>query len=315
MNLAAGEKILQILVASKAFGEVNPGSMQIQQLELAVKLNRNGKIDAEMKIDYSRGTSLYNVSDINFKELEKTKLVFLTFARMTNQPGVFRNYDFSDCLSDEEMMFRLLAIPEYRAVSALPKDKLIYFNDIKKVFECPVCKCQISTAGKKCPECGTLIYQEKGRRYYESEIASFFPLSGPETEVHLLKVDYINIKSSYLYTHITYVQEPPIYLGGVYILMPQSKNVEFRVILNKPWGYKVSPEIFSAPYHCRLLQAEDLEMLSEHGSRLFFGSGTEPYFVVSFTVWDYACLEEVGSHVNHLLRQYNHYLERIRRSG
>ncbi|KNZ69311.1 hypothetical protein Tfer_2108 [Thermincola ferriacetica] len=310
VNLATGEKVVEVIIASKAFGEINPGPLGLEQLELAVKKTRQGRMEAEMKVAYNNGVSIYHFPDLNEDSLRRARLAFLTFARATNQPGVFREYNFRDCRDEEEMRYRLLLIPEYRAVSSVPGSKVISFQEIKKILQCPVCKGEIHA--EKCAECGTELYREKGLRYYKSERAAYYPIGKdgrPDTEIFLCKVDYINTVSGYLYTHFTYIRELPIYLGAVYILTPPVKPVECNVVLNKPWQVKVREDIFTTRYKCRPFSFNDLEILHDNGAQLFQGTGTEPYFVISFRAKDYTCLEEIGSHVNNLLSIYNSYID------
>ncbi len=312
MKLAQGDKVVKVIIASKAFGEINPGYLGLQQLELVVKRNQNGILDAEMKFGFENGTSVYMFPNISEDGLKQIRFILDMYAKATNQPGIFREYDFTDCRNEEEMRFRFLLIPEYRAVTQIPREKVISLENVKQLLKCPICNAKILSSAQKCPNCGVFSYKDKGKRYFESERASFIPLlrhGEAEATIHLCKVDYINIKNRYLYTHITYIEELPVYLGAVYTFTPPAAPVEFNVILNKPRGLRVTQDLFSAPYRCRPVWPDDLEVLKQHGSQVFCGTGTEPSFIVSFGVWDYTCLEEIGSHVNYILYKYNSYLE------
>ncbi len=314
MNLAKGEKVEKVIIASKAFGEINPGFTGLQQLELVVKRNQYGALDAEMKFGFDKGASVYKFPNVNEKGLEQIRLTLDLFAKTTNQPGVFREYDFSDCRNEEEMRFRYLLIPEYRAVTEMPRQKVVSLEDIKQLLHCPVCSSKIISSSPRCPSCGAFSYKDKGRRYFESDRASFFPLlrhGGTEATIHLCRIDYINIASRYLHTHITYVEELPIYLGAVYTFTPPEKPVEFNLILNKPRELHVTDELFCEPYRCRPIWPKDMEVLKQNGARVFCGTGTEPYLIVSFDVWDYTCLEEIGNHVNYILYKYNSCIKEL----
>lgn len=310
MNLAAGEEVVEVMIASKTFGEVHPGAMELEQLELAVKKNNQGAMEAEMKVAYSKGVSVYNFPDLDENTLRRAKLAFLTFAQVTKQPGVFREYNFKDCRDQEEMRYRMLLIPEYSAVSSMPGSKVVSLNEIKKSLQCPVCKGAMYD--QKCRDCGTEFYKEKGLRYYKSERASYYPMGKngqQDTEIFLCKVDYINTVSSYMNTHFTYIRELPIYLGAAYILTPPKKPIECNVVLNKPWKVKVREDIFPDCYKHRPFSFSDLETIRDNGAQFFQGTGTEPCLTISFNVSDYTCLEEIGSHVNYLLGIYNSYID------
>lgn len=312
MNLASGEKLVQVIVASSAFGEINPGQMDLRQLELVVKKDQTGSLAAEMKFSYKEGTAVYNFENVDEEGLGVIRSTLEVYARAANQPGVFREYNFSDCQDEDEMRFRFLLIPEYRAASRLPKDKVVSLEDARESLKCPVCGGQVVPSRSKCPECGAYTYKDGGLRYFESERASYFPLrrhGEKESTIHLCKIDYINIQSGYFYPHVTYVEELPIYLGAIYTFTPPAAPVEFNVILNKPSHLHVTDDIFTPPYRCRRLRINDLDVLRQYGVTVFRGTGTEPFFVVSFKVWDYTCLEEVGSHVNYILYKYNSLLE------
>lgn len=312
MNLTAGEKLVQVVIASSAFGEINPGYMDLRQVELVVKKDRAGNMAAEMKFGYKEGTAVYNFQNVNGEGLGAIRNTLKAYAKAANQPGIFREYNFDDCRDEEEMRLRFLMIPEYRAAARIPKDKVISLETARESLKCPVCGSQVVLSRSNCPECGAFTYRVGGRRYFESERASYFPLCrrGEQTPaVHLCKIDFINIKSHYIYPHVTYVEEMPAYLGAVYTFTPPAAPVEFSVILNKPSYLHVTEDILPAPYRCRRVSINDLEILRQYGSVVFRGTGTEPFLVVSFQVWDYTCLEEIGSHVNYILYKYNSLLE------
>ncbi len=318
MDLARGEKIFKVIIASKAFGEINPGFMGLQQLELAAKVARNEQMEAEMKISTDKGAMMYKFSDLNEAGLERAYTVLQSYARATNQPGIFREYSFSDCRDEEEMRFRYLLIPEYRAVTGYPGKKTVALDEVKQALKCPVCRSEIRPAQQQCPQCGAYSYKGGGRRYFESQRASYLPLrasNGKDPEMHLCKVDFINIRSKYLCTHVTCVAEPPIYLGCIYTVTPPVKPVSFNIVLNKPEGINVSNKVLPSVYDTRYVNSRDLELLREHNAKLFCGTGTVPYLHVSFPVWDYTSLEEVGSHVNYILGTYNRYIEHEEGTG
>lgn len=312
MNLAQGEKLVQVVIASSAFGEINPGHMDLRQVELVVKEDRNGSMAAEMKFGYKEGTAFYNFQNLDEEGLEVIRNTLKAYAKAANQPGVFRVYSFDDCRDEEEMRFRFLLIPEYRAAATLPNNKVVSLENARESLKCPVCGSQVILSRAKCPDCGAFTYRDGGRRYFESERASYFPLrrhGEQDPAIHLCKIDFINIKSGYFYPHVTYVEEMPIYLGAVYTFSPPVAPVEFRVILNKPSHLRVTENIFSAPYICRRVSINDMDILRQYGTVVFRGQGTEPFLVVSFNVWDYTCLEEIGSHVNYILYIYNSFLD------
>jgi len=312
MNLNEGEKLVKVVIASSAFGEINPGQMELRQVELVIKKDRTGNMAAEMIFGYKEGAAVYNFQNIDHEGLVVIRNTLDAYARAANQPGVFREYNFDDCRDEEEMRFRFLLIPEYRAAARLPKDKVISLETARESLKCPVCGSQVVLSRSKCPECGAFTYRDGGRRYFESERASYFPLrrnGNQEPIIHLCKIDFINIKSGYIYPHITYVEEMPVYLGAVYTFTPPAAPVEFSVILNKPSHLHITQDILSAPYRCRRVSINDLDILKQYGTVVFRGTGTEPFLVVSFRVWDYTCLEEIGSHVNFILYKYNSLLD------
>lgn len=318
MNLAQGEKLVQVLIANKAFGEINPGTSGLSHLELVVKLSENGKLQAEMKLGYETGALAYSFPDLDTEGLRRIRSTLEMYSRITNQPGVFREYDFGDCQNDEEMRYRMLSIPEYRAVAKIPRNKVVSLEQVKDSFKCPVCKSPMPTAGKKCQSCGAFCYKDGGKRYFESETASFFPLmrhGEAEAQMHLCRIDYINAESKSAYPHITYIEEFPYYLGAVYTFTPPAKNLVFNVILNKPKGIFLTDDFLAFPYRTARVRLNDLKILNENGCQLFKGTGTQPFMIVSFPVWDYACLEEIGSHVNYILYKYNCLIEEKERTN
>jgi len=318
LNLARGEKIFKVVIASKAFGEINPGYMGLQQLELAAKVAHSEQMEAEMKISTDKGAMLYKFSDLNEAGLRRVYTVLKSYARAMNQPGIFREYNFADCRDDEEMRFRYLLIPEYRAVTALSGKKTVTLSDVKQALKCPVCRREIRPTQQQCSQCGAYSYKGGGRRYFESQRASYFPRGEngeQDPKMHLCKVDFINVQSKYLCTHVTCVAELPIYLGCVYTVTPPVKPVNFHVVLNKPEGVDVSSSILPSIYDTRYINSQDLELLRTHDAKMFCGSDTVPYLHVSFPVWDYTSLEEVGSHVNYILGRYNRYIEQEESTG
>lgn len=314
MNLVKGEQVVQVLIASKSFGEINPDNTGLQQLELFVKKNQKGSMDAEMRIGYETGTLTYSFSDIGNEDLPKIRSTLDMYSRVTNQPGVFREYDFSDCRDDEEMWFRILSIPEYRAQTKLPRDKVISLENVKDTLKCPICGHQVSSVKQKCVNCGIYTYKGDGNRYFESERASFNPVfrhGEKDASVHICKIDYINKKSHYSQPHITYLEEMPAYLGAIYTFTPPTKPAVFYVVLNKPRWFNLTEDLYSTPYQCRKVDFNDLESLKENGATVFCGTGTEPNLLVSFEVCDYTCLEEIGSHINFILYKYNSHIEKF----
>lgn|GEM_PF-5439444 len=314
MNLNRGDRLVQVMIASKGFGEINPGGVGLQQLELAAKRNLDGTLEAEIKIGCHNGTRLYKFPGLDEKGLQRVRMTLKMYASVTNQPGVFREYDFTDCRNEEEMRYRYLLIPEYRAVTSFPKQKVVSIREARDALRCPVCGAGNLPSTQKCPDCGALSYKDGNARCFESSAASFFPLrldGEKKATVNLCKIDYVNCKNGYLHTHITYIEESPVYLGVIYTIAPPVSPVEFNVVLNKPCGLGMGNDInvFPRPYRCRKATSEELGILEEQGVQLFCGTGTEPHLLVSFPVWDYACLEEVASHVNYLLYIYNGLIE------
>lgn len=314
MNLSQGEKLLEVMVANSAFGELIPGPMGLEQLELAVKQTLNGSVEAEMRIGYRKGSVAYLFPELDESGVERVKSMLRAYARSANQPGIFRNYEFSDCRSDQEMRFRILLIPEYRAVKMLPKEKVVPFKEIEKICRCPVCEIIVPRSSAKCPECGALIYKENGRRYIESQGASFFPLrrdGAQEATLHLCKVDYVHAQRDVLTTHITYVEELPVYLGAVYTYIPPTKPGTFWAILNIPVELDLPGDFLPPQYEARRVDPAELKLLNYRGVRLFCGSGTEPSLAVLFRVWDYTNMDEIGNHVNFILMKYNDRIQEL----
>lgn len=311
MNLGSGEKILEIMIASTAYGEIFPGPMRLRHVELLVKKNTAGSIEAELSINSENGTAVYKFSDIVEDSLKKIKSTVSVFAGIANQRAVFRYYDFRDCRDEREMMYRCLLIPEYRAVKSLPKQKLVSLSDVKEVLRCPVCNAAGEPGRNKCPSCGAVKRNEKGRRYTESEGASFLPVPGEGEQdfvVHLCKVHYVNFQQNFLRTHFSYLEAAPDYLEAIFTEVPPVKPTDFHVVLKKPAGIEEITGIFPDQYRIAAPGPRELRLLDELGVPGTGIAEAGSHLIVTFQVWDYTNPDEISSQINFVVMKYNDWL-------